>query len=124
MSVENLKEYARRCATEPELRDKARALGVTDMEQYILHAKSLGLEWTQGDMSAFRKEVIDAAEDLEDLTEEELAEIAGGGATTTAAVAVGLAVGLVAGAAVGGVVAGAVAGAATGGATAAAGGGW
>ena len=120
MSVENLKEYARRCATEPELRDKARALGVTDMEQYILHAKSLGLEWTANDMVAFRKEVLDAAGGIEDLTEEELAEIAGGGVTTTAAVAVGVVAGVAGGVAVGGAVGTAAGGAAT----AAAGGGW
>lgn len=93
MSVENLKEYVRRCATEPELRAKARVL--EGLEPHIEHSESLGLEWTADDMTAFRKEVIDAEEDLADLTEEELEQVAGGiaAATVAAAVAVGAAVG-------------------------------
>ncbi len=90
MSVENLKEYARRCTAEPELRAKAKEIGLSDMEGHIRHAESLGLDWTLDDMAAFRKEVIDAEGDLEDLSEEDLGRIAGGVVTTTAAaVAVG-----------------------------------
>ena len=73
---------------------------------------------------AFRKEVIDSEGDIADLSEEELEEIAGGGVTTTAAVAVGVGVGVGAGVVAGGVVGG-VAGSAAGGAAAALGqGGW
>lgn len=110
MSVEHLKEYVRRCATEPGLREQAKEL--PDLEQHMLHAGSLGLEWSADDMTLFRKEVIDSVGDVEDLTEDELAEIAGGGVTTTAAVALGIAAGVVGGVAVGGVVGGVVGGAA------------
>ena len=120
MSVENLKEYARRCAADPALRAAARDIGMTDMDEHMRHAESLGLGWDRSDLVSFRKEMIDSEGDLVDLSEEELEEIAGGGITTTAAVVVGVAVGVGAGIAVG-----AAAGASAGGAVAAAGhGGW
>ena len=117
MSVENLKEYARRCATEPELRAKAKAFGLTDMGEHIRQARSLDLDWTREDLVAFRKEVVDAEGDLEDLSEEELERVAGGAITTTAVMAV-----VAVAAAVGG--AGAVASASAGTATASGDGGW
>ena len=120
MSVEHLKEYVRRCATEPELREKAKALGTADLEQHMAYAESLGLEWSTSDMLAFRKEVIDAEGGLEDLTEEELVEVAGGGVSTTGIVIAGVAVGAAAGVVAGGAVGGAVGG----GVAAAVGGGW
>ena len=121
MSVENVKEYARRCATDPELRARAKELGMADMEEHMRQAENLGLDWTRGDLVIFRKEMIDAEGSLEDLSEEELEQIAGGGfsATVAAAVAVGAAVGAGAGAVVGAGAAGAV-----GGASAAGDGGW
>ncbi|MCY4431907.1 MAG: hypothetical protein OXC11_16160 [Rhodospirillales bacterium] len=123
MSLENLKEYARRCAPEPDLRAEAKALGTSDIDGHIRHAGNLGLDWTAQDMVAFRKEVIDAGGDLEDLSEEELEQVAGGAVSTTMAVA---AAAIAALGVAGGVTAGAVAGAAVG-ATAgsvASGGGW
>ena len=120
MSVSNLREYARRCASESEVREKARAFGLDNLEAHIDLAKSMGLEWSVGDMVAFQREMVDAEGDLEDLSEEELQEVAGGVCTTTAIVVTSVAVGAAAGAVAGGAVAGSVAG----GATAAAGGGW
>ncbi|MCY4431908.1 MAG: hypothetical protein OXC11_16165 [Rhodospirillales bacterium] len=118
MSLEHLKEYARRCAMEPELRAEAKALGLQDIDGHIRHAGNLGLDWTADDMVAFRKEVIDAGGELEDLSEEELERVAGGVVTTTAVVA-----SAVAGVAVGvGMSVAASAGAGVGAATA--GGGW
>ena len=122
MSVENLKEYARRCAAEPELRDTARTLGVADVEGHMEYAESLGLDWTRTDVLTFRKEMINAEGDLEDLSEEELEQVAAGAFSVTlaAALGVGAVVGIVAGAGVG-----AAAGAGAAGATAAGGeGGW
>ena len=115
MSVENLKEYARRCAADPELRATARTIGMTDVEEHMRHAESLGLDWTTDDLVVFRKEVIDDEEGLVDLTEEELERVAGGIVTATLAVAAG------AGAAV---AAGATGAAVAGGVTAAGDGGW
>ena len=94
MSVENLKEYARRCATEPELRAAAIELGILDVEGHIRHAASLDLDWTMDDMIAFRKEVIESEDGFDYLTEEELEQIAGGGVSMTAMV-VGVGVGMV-----------------------------
>ena len=119
MSLENLKEYARRCATEPELRAKAKAIGIEDMEQHMRHAEILGLDWTMDDMATFRKEVLDDPDNLQNLTEEELEQVAGGICTTTAVVLAGLAVGGTAAALVGG-----AAGAALGGGAASAAGAW
>ena len=112
MSLENLKEYARRCATDPELLAAARTIGMTDIEEHMRHAGSLGLDWTRNDLAAFRKEVTDDdddTDDLVDLTEEELERVAGGAlaATLVAAIAVGAGVGVaVAGAATAGAVGG------------------
>ena len=121
MSVSNLKEYARRCASESGLRERARAFGLDNVEAHISLAKSLDLDWSMDDMVAFRKEMVNAEGDLEDLSEEELQAVAGGAVTTTAVIVGVVAAGAVlGGAAVGGV----AAGAAVGGFTAAAGGGW
>ena len=101
MSVEHLKEYVRRCATEPELREKAKAMGMADLEPHMRHSESLGLTWSADDMLAFRKEMIEAEEGLDDLTEEELEQVAGG--VLTATLGVSLAVGVGVGAGVAGV---------------------
>ena len=88
---------------------------MTDLDGQMRYAESLGLEWTMEDMAALRKEVVESSEDgLEDLSEEELEQIAGGVFTATAAT-----VGAVAAVAGAGVVVGVV-----GVGTAAAGGGW
>ena len=106
MSIENLKEYARRCATEPELRARAKALGMGDAEGHMREAAALGLDWTMDDMVAFRKEVLDDENVASELSEEDLEQIAGGALTTTAVV---VSVGIAAGAGVAVVAGGAVA---------------
>ena len=118
MSRENLREYAVRCATEPELRAVARDLGTSNIEGHMQHAASLDLAWTMDDMVAFRKEMLDpeGGESPEELSEEEMEQIAGGAVTASvvAAVAAVAAVGAAGAAATGaavGVVAGATAGA-------------
>ena len=113
MSVENLKEYARRCASEPELAAEAKAIGLEDLEGQMRHAGSLGLAWGEDDLAAFRSEVTNAEGEIEDISEDELSKVAGGLVTVTAAV-VGAAV-------AGGAAAGAVVGVAAGGATTATG---
>ena len=55
MSLENLKEYASRCATDPDLLVAAKSIGITDIEEHMRHAGSLGLDWTKDDLVAFRK---------------------------------------------------------------------
>ncbi len=118
MSVEDLKEYARRCATEPELRAAARELGASDIEGHVRHAAGLGLDWTMDDMAAFRKEVLDAEGDFDSLSEEELEQVAGGAVSTTVAIVAGILATVAGGAVVGAAAGGAVVGgtvAATGG---------
>ena len=120
MSLENLKEYALRCANEPELRETAKTIGMTDLDGQMRYAESLGLEWTMDDMAALRKEATGDSEDgLEDLSEEELEQIAGGAISVTGVIAA-MGVAAIAGAAVIGVAGGAAVGADA----AAAGGGW
>ena len=60
MSVSNLKEYARRCASESELRERARTFGLDNVEAHITLAKSMDLDWSMDDMMAFRKEMVNA----------------------------------------------------------------
>jgi len=91
MSVENLKEYARRCATDPELRAKAKEIGATDLDGQIAHAASMGLNWSKEDMVAFQEEMQGDGE----LSEEDLDKVAGGVVTTTVGAAVAV-VGVVA----------------------------
>ena len=93
MSVENLKEYARRCAMEPELRASAKKIGLRNMEQHQEKAASLGLDWTMDDMAALRKE-LGADNELEAMEEEDLQQVAGGVVTVTIAVLLGVAVGI------------------------------
>ena len=124
MSLANLKEYAMRCANEPELREKAKSIGMMDVDEHMRHAESLGLDWTMTDMAAFRREVVDAEDDLSDLSEDELEMIAGGVCTTTAIVVAGVVGGVAAGAAVGAAGAGAAASTVAGVTTGAGGGGW
>jgi len=121
MSIENMKEYAHRCATEPELRARAKAIGFADPAAHIEHGKSLGLEFSMEDALAFRNDMVGADEEMVELGEDDLEQIAGGAVSAT-----GVAVG-VAGAVAGGVAAGVVVGAGVGagaGAVASGDGGW
>lgn len=93
MSIENLKEYARRCAADPDLREKAKSIGATDLDGQIAHAQSLGLPWTKGDMVEFQKEMQAEGE----LSEEDLEQVAGGLVSTTAALVGSAVVGAAAG---------------------------
>ena len=91
MSVENIKEYARRCAADPDLRAKAKAIGMTNLDGQIVNAKSLGLDWTKEDFAGFTKEMQAEGE----LSEEDLENVAGGIVTSTAAAVVAAAAAVV-----------------------------
>lgn len=86
MSIENLKEYARRCAADPDLRDKAKAIGVENVGEQIEHSKSMGLDWQMEDLVEFSKELQADGE----LSEEDLENVAGGVVTATVGVAAGV----------------------------------
>lgn len=83
MSVEDLKEYARRCASDPDLRAKAKEIGATNLDAQIEHSASMGLNWTKEDMAVFQEELQADGE----LGEDDLEKVAGGVVTTTAAAA-------------------------------------
>ena len=110
MSLDNLREYSRRIASDADLLAEAKAFGLTDMEAHMRKADSMGLNWSMEDMVALRKEVTESEGDIEDLTEEDLEQVAGGVVTALAAV---VAAGVAAGAAAGAVVGAGVGGAAT-----------
>ena len=78
MSLENVKEYARRCGSDPELRKNARAIGIENIDEHIRVAADMGLDWSWSDLKAFQKELSAAQEGVEDLSEQELEEVAGG----------------------------------------------
>jgi len=121
MSLENLKEYARRCANEPELRARAKEIGLENLDGQMRHAGGLGLDWTMEDMAALRNEITDADGNLGELSEEEMERIAGGAVSVTGVLTVVATV--AAGVATAGAIA--AAGAAVGAGVAAAGqGGW
>ncbi len=124
MSVENLKEYAKRCANDPQTLQAAKEFGIHDIEKHIGLSESLGLKWDMDDWSKFQHEVTENLTneemevDMEELNEEELELVAGGLFSVTIVSA------LAAGAAVGGVVGAAAGAGAAGGAAAAGDGGW
>jgi predicted ribosomally synthesized peptide with nif11-like leader len=89
MSVENLKKYGKMCSENEEVRNKAKEIGLKDLEGQIAHAKSLGLDISKEDFEALAKEA--QLDGKSELSEEDLKKVAGGLVTTTMA-AVSLAV--------------------------------
>ena len=81
MSVENLKKYGKLCAEDEKARNKAKEIGLQDLEGHIAYGKTLGLEFTKEDFEALAKEAgLDKKDKMskEDLSEEELKKVAGG----------------------------------------------
>ena len=113
MSVENFKKFGQMCAENEEVRIKAKEIGISNLDGLMAYSKELGLEFSIDDMKNLADEsgiVVD------ELSEEQLEQVAGGVFTTTVsgvAAAVGAVVGAsaaVAGAGVaGGIAAGTVA---------------
>jgi predicted ribosomally synthesized peptide with nif11-like leader len=83
MSVENLKKYGQLCEKTMEVREKAKEIGIKDLDGQIAHAKTLGLEFSREDLEALAKEV--GLDGQNELTEEDLKKVAGGTLTITAA---------------------------------------
>jgi predicted ribosomally synthesized peptide with nif11-like leader len=88
MSVENLKRYGKLCAENEDVRTRAKEIGLRDIEGQIAHAKSLGLDISREDFVALAKEA--GLDEKSELSEEDLKKVAGGVATTTAAIVVGM----------------------------------
>jgi predicted ribosomally synthesized peptide with nif11-like leader len=99
MSVENLKKYGQLCETNEEVRKKAKEIGLQDIDGQIAYAKTRGLDISKEDFAALAKEA--GIEKKNELSEEDLKKVAGGFATTTAAlVAVSVGMGAAGGAAI------------------------
>ena len=82
MSVEDLKNYAKACAQDESLRQKAKEIGVENVQKQMEHAKQLGYNWDENDLQQFAKEMQSEGE----LSEDDLENVAGGVVTTSAAV--------------------------------------
>ena len=52
MSVEDLKKYGQLCVEQEDIRTKAKAIGLENVDGHIAYAKELGLTFTQEDMVA------------------------------------------------------------------------
>jgi predicted ribosomally synthesized peptide with nif11-like leader len=96
VSVENLKKYGQLCADDEKVRNKAKEIGLKDLEGQIAHGKSLGLEFSREDFEALAREA--GLEKKDELSEEDLKKVAGGFLSTTGLVLVGLGVAATAGA--------------------------
>ena len=82
MSVEDLKKYGQLCAENEDVTNRAKEIGLQDIEGHTAHGKELGLEFGTDDFVALAEEV-GITED--ELTEEQLEMVAGGAVSTTAA---------------------------------------
>lgn len=91
MSIEDLKKYGQMCATKPDVRQKAKAIGIDNVDGQIAYAKELGLLFTAADMVALAKEA--GLSSTNELSEGDMEKVAGGvtavGAATSAASAAG-----------------------------------
>jgi predicted ribosomally synthesized peptide with nif11-like leader len=87
MSVADLKAYGKRAATDPVVRAKAKSIGLQNIKGQAEYAKSLGLNFTQDDMTALVAEVQPKG----DLTEAQLGAVSGGVVSATAAAIVSVA---------------------------------
>jgi hypothetical protein len=89
-----LKKYGKLCGENEEVHNKAKNIGVTDIDGQIAYGKSLGLEFTKEDFKELSREA--ELEVRNELSEEELRKVAGGLTTfTLAALAVGAVFGVV-----------------------------
>ena len=100
MSVADLKKYGQICQEDQTVRQRAKEIGMANLDGQIAYGKELGLEFNKDDLQALADE---AGMSKGELSEEQLEQIAGGCTTITilAAVAVTGALGVIAGVAVG-----------------------
>ena len=95
MSIEDFKKFGQLCAEDEAIREKVKQIGIDNVDGWIEYSKNeLGLNFDKGDMQALSKEVGPTDE----LSEEQLEQVAGGVVTTTAIVVAGAAASAVAGA--------------------------
>jgi predicted ribosomally synthesized peptide with nif11-like leader len=83
ISVANLKKYGQMCREDLTVRQRAKEIGLANLDGQIAYGKELGLEFNENDVQAFADE---AGISKDELSEEQLEQIAGGCATLTIAV--------------------------------------
>ena len=80
MSVENFNKFGQMCADDEVVRAKAKEIGLEDIDGLIAYGKELGLEFTVDDL----KNVAEGAGLMnEELSEDQLEQVAGGVVTST-----------------------------------------
>jgi predicted ribosomally synthesized peptide with nif11-like leader len=99
MSVADLKRYGQKIQENPEVCERAKAIGVANLDGQIAYGKELGLTFNKDDLQTLADE---AGITKGELSEELLEQIAGGCVSLTA-LAVGMAAGVLLGAAAAGV---------------------
>ncbi len=86
MSVEDFKKFGQLCAQDEKVREKVKNIGIDNVEGWIEYArKEHGLEFTKADMQAVSEEVAPTDE----LSEEQLEQVAGGLVSSTGAAVAG-----------------------------------
>lgn len=91
MSIEDLKAYGKLCVEDEEVKEKAKEIGLENIEGQIEHAKSLGLNFSDDDLQELAKETTKQGE----LSDEDLESVAGGVVSATALGVAALAVSVV-----------------------------
>lgn len=86
MSVADFKKYGQMIEEDQNVRKRAKEIGMNDLDGQIAYAKGLGLEFTVDDMKALADEVGASADELSD---EQLEQVAGGAVSITAALVTG-----------------------------------
>jgi len=86
MSVENFKKFGQLCAEDEAIRGKVKEIGIENIDGWIAYSKNeLGLEFTKDDMQALAAETGP----VDELSEDQLEQVAGGLATSTVGAVLG-----------------------------------
>ena len=86
MSVENFKKFGQLCAEDEKIRERVKQIGVENIDTWIAYSKDeLGLEFTKEDMQSLAAEIGP----VDELTEDQLEQVAGGFATSTVGAVLG-----------------------------------
>lgn len=81
MSIDALKEFTKAVVTNETYQEKAKKIGLNDIDGLVKFGKELGYEFSLEDLQAYANET---GSQKDELSEEDLELVAGGVATTTA----------------------------------------
>ena len=80
MSVENLKKFGMLCAENEDVRKRAKEIGLNDFEGLMAYGREMNLDFSREDLATLAK---DAGVSRQELSEEQLEQVAGGIYTMT-----------------------------------------